>query len=752
MDDIKLPGIVHLAILRSPHAHARIRSVDVSQALQAEGVKTAVTAETLGSKNQPLPLYVPHPELKAKTAYPLASEKARYVGEPVAAVLATSRALAEDARELIRVDYETLSPVVDTARALLPDAPRVHDELGDNLAAQVFQKVGDYEAARQKADHLFKERLSIKRGGGHSMECRVVMAQYDPRSEILSVWASTQVPHLFRRALGDLLSLEESRIHVIAPDVGGGFGPKAIFYSEDFLVAYLAIELGVPVKWTEDRLENFVSSVHEREQFHEVELAVRKDGTFLGLRDRFIADSGAYAPWGIIVPLITSATIVGPYKIPNFEVSYQVVYTNKVPVAVVRGAGRPQAVFVMERMVERVARELRLDPAEVRRRNFIQPEEFPYNVGITYRDGSSLTYDSGNYPACLGKALEMIDYERLKVSLAEQRARGKCVGVGMAYYVEGSGLGPYEGAVVRVDPSGKVVVCTGASSQGQSHETTLAQICADELGVSMDDVRVITGDTSSIAFGIGTFASRIGVVAGAAVTLAARAVREKALKIGAVLLEANPEDLELGEGTISAKGSPRRRVSLARVALVASGSFPGSTMPKGIEPGLQETRYFTPPQATYTNGAHVVVVEGDPELAQVRILRYVVAHDCGTMINPMVVEGQIRGGVAHGIGDSLYEELVYDDTGQLLTGSYMDYLLPTASEVPRIEVAHLETPSPFVPGGMKGAGEGGTIPVAAAIAAAIEDAFSNYGVRITELPINPEKLWRLIKGNRTGLH
>jgi carbon-monoxide dehydrogenase large subunit len=434
------------------------------------------------------------------------------------------------------------------------------------------------------------------------------------------------------------------------------------------------------------------------------------------------------------------------------EVEYQVVYTNKVPGAVVRGAGRPQAVFVMERMVDRVARELRLDPAEVRRRNFIQPEEFPYNVGITYRDGSSLTYDSGNYPACLAKALEMIDYEHLKLSLAEERTRGKCVGVGMAYYVEGSGLGPYEGAAVRVDPSGKVVVSTGASPQGQSHETTLAQICADELGISMDDVRIVTGDTSSIAFGIGTFASRIGVVAGAAVTLATRAVREKAMKIGAVLLKANPEDLEYREGSISVKGSPQRQVSLAHVALVASGPFPGSTLPKGIEPGLQETRYFNPPQATYTNGAHIAVVEGDPELAQVKILRYVVAHDCGTMINPMVVDGQIQGGVAHGIGDSLYEEVVYDDSGQLLTGSYMDYLLPTASEVPGVEIAHLETPSPFIPGGMKGAGEGGTIPVAATLAAAIEDAFSNYGIRITELPINPGKLRCLIKGKKPDPH
>jgi carbon-monoxide dehydrogenase large subunit len=521
-------------------------------------------------------------------------------------------------------------------------------------------------------------------------------------------------------------------------------------YPEDLLVPWLALRLGRPVRWVEDRTEHFLSTVQEREQYHEVEVAVLEDGTILAVRDRFVADPGAYVPWGVIVPYLTATTIPGPYRVSHYEVEMTVAYTHRVPVAVVRGAGRPQAVFVMERMMDRIAEGLALDPAEVRLRNFVPPEAFPYNVGLVFRDGSPLVYDSGNYPACLNRLLDLAEYRAAREAQRRERERGRYVGIGLGCYVEGTGLGPFEGASIRVDTQGKVLLTTGASPQGQGHATTLAQLCAETVGVPLDDVTVITGDTEAIAFGVGTFASRIAAVASGAVVTAGRQVRERAIHVAARLLEARTEDVVLEDGRCFVRGAPARALRLGEVAAAALGR-PGFTLRNGGEPGLQATHYFHPAAAAYSNGANLAVVEVDPETGRVTLLRYLVVHDCGTVINPLLVEGQVAGGVAHGIGNALFEDVPFSENGQPLASTFMEYLIPTAADVPPFEIEHLETPSPLNPSGVKGAGESGTIPSPAAIAAAVEDALSPLGVRVTRLPLSPEQILRLVEaaGART---
>ena len=741
--DLAAPGALHAAILRSPHAHARIRRIDLAGARGAPGAVYAVAAGDLGAANAPFPLLVPNPALKAFMPRALAADVVRYVGEPVAAVVAESRYAAEDALERIGVDYEPHPAALDPRRALDAGAPLVHPEAGTNLACHLVQRVGDAEAALRGAAHIFRERLFVSRGGGAPMETRGLLAVPEGRDGRLTLWASTQVPHLLRQVLAPLLGVTEHALRVIAPDVGGGFGPKAMAYPEDLLVPWLALRLGRPVRWVEDRAEDLLSTVQEREQFHDVEVAVRADGTILAVRDRFLADAGAYVPWGVVVPYLTATTIPGPYKVPSYEVEMTIAYTHRVPVAVVRGAGRPQAVYVMERMMDRVAEGLGLDPAEVRLRNFVQPHEFPYQVGLVFRDGSPLVYDTGDYPACLRKVLEMADERTFRQTQSRLREAGRYLGLGMACYVEGTGLGPFEGASIRVDTQGKVLVVTGACPQGQGHDTMLAQVCAEAVGVPLDDVRVVTGDTEAIPFGVGTFASRVAAVASGAVVTAAWQVRAKAVRLAAQLLEAPAEDVVLEDGRLFVRGAPGRAVRLGEVAAAALGR-PGFTLRGGEEPGLQATAYFHPSASTYSDGAHVAMVEVDPETGAVRILRYLVVHDCGRVINPLLVEGQVVGGVAHGIGNALYEDVPFGENGQPLAATFMDYLLPTAAEVPPMEVEHIETPTPLNPAGVKGAGESGTIPSPAALAAAVEDALSPLGVRITSLPLNPERIRALV--------
>src|SRR5881397_1165596 len=564
----------------------------------------------------------------------------------------------------------------------------------------------------------------------------------------MTIWATTQSPQILRRVLARYLGLPEHAVRVVTQDIGGGFGPKGIVYPEDVLVPFLARALDRPVRFIETRREHLLAVTQERDQRHDVELGLTRDGAIVALRDAFVHDCGAFVSWGIIVPLITSVSVPGPYRVPNYEVVLTAVYTNRVPVTPVRGAGRPQAVFVMERMLDLAAERLGLDRVEIRARNLIQPDEFPYDVGLVSRDNSPRRYDSGNYPECLRRVVEAVGWSGFAKERERALAEGRAIGLGMALFVEDTGLGPYEGIRVRVDPDGRVFVFSGTSSQGQAHETTLAQIVADALSVSLEQVTVVPGDTAGIPYGVGTFASRVGVLASTSAAHAAAEVRKKALAIAADHLEAAPEDLALEDGRITVRGTPGRGLALGDVAAIATAPRPGYALPGAMDPGLEASGYVHVPQSTYSNGAHAAIVEVEPETGAVRILKYVAVDDCGTMINPLVVEGQIHGGIAHGIGNALLEEIVYDGTGQLVTGTLMDYALPRATDVPRLEVHHVVTPSPLNPLGVKGAGEGGTLPAPAAIANAVADALRPLGVAITEMPLTRERLWRSVRAAR----
>jgi carbon-monoxide dehydrogenase large subunit len=751
VDDLHPAGCLHAAVLRSPHAHARILSIDASAAGELPGVHAIFTAEDLGDVNRPFPLTVPHPKLRARTATPFAAGKVRYVGEPVALIVADDRYIAEDALDLIAVDYDVL-PATPTLEAAAEDREHpVHEDLGDNIAAVFGQSYGDLEAAFAQAEIRFTERFVSDRGAGQPMETRVVMA-VPSEFEGVTVWDGTQTPHVARRLIADALKIGDERVRVVAPDVGGGFGPKAVFYPEEVLIPFAALRLRRPVKWIEDRLEHFRSTNHERTQIHEVEVAARKDGTLLGLRARFLHDSGAYVPWGVIVPFITIATIPGPYRLPAYSGEARVVYTNRVPVTPHRGAGRPQAVFVMERVMDRLADETGLDRSEVRMRNYVQTEQMPYNVGLIFRDGSPMVYDSGDYPECQRVALGAVDQQWFEQKKREAREKGKLVGLGLATYVEGTGLGPHESARLRVTSNGEIHISSGAASQGQGHQTTLAQVAADALGVEMDRIVVITGDTARVPYGIGAFASRLGPLANSAVRLAATELRTKIVNAAAAMFEAAPEDLEIEGGDVIVRGSPDHRISLGNLAVYAGGAFPGSTLSEDLnEIGLESTAYFRPKQSTYASGSHTVVVEVDPQTGQVQILQYAVAHDCGNVINPLIVDGQVQGGVAAGIGGTLFENLLYDESGQLITGSFVDFLLPTAAEVPPVVIEHVEAPTPLNPMGSKGAGEGGTIPAAAAIVSAIENAlWPGGGLHIRHFPLTPEDILKFAREAGAG--
>jgi carbon-monoxide dehydrogenase large subunit len=747
VDDMHAAGTLHAAVFRSPFAHARIRAIDVTAARALPGVHAVFLGADLGPVNRPFPLPVPHPKLRAKTPVPLATDTVRYVGEPIALVIADSRYIAEDAFDLIDVDLEPLVATPTLDGALAGGDCVLHPDLGDNIAAQFGQNYGDVDAAFAAADVILKERFTSDRGSGQPLETRAVFAVPDLNTGVLTVWDTSQSPHVARRLMAAILAVPEDELHVIAPDVGGGFGPKVVFYPEEVLIPFAARALKRPIKWVEDRLEHFRATVHEREQVHDIELAAKSDGTLLGMRARIVHDTGAYVPWGVIVPFITLTTIPGPYHLPNFDAQVTVVYTNRVPVTPHRGAGRPQAVFSMERMMDRLATHLQIDPAEVRRRNYIQADEFPYDVGLIFRDNSPMRYDSGDYPQAQQTALERIGYDTFRARQAEARANGRFIGVGMAAYVEGTGLGPHESARLRVDSSGKVRIMSGAASQGQGHETTLAQVAADALGIPMEDISVKTGDTNGVPYGIGAFASRLGALASSAVKIGATQLREKIMQAAGALFEVSPDDLELVDGKVRVKGSPAQAISLADLAVQTAGAFPGSTLPADLaEIGLEVTAYFRPAQSTYASGFHVACVEVDPVGGIVSILNYAIAHDCGNAINPLIVEGQVQGGLAAGIGGALYERTVYDEQGQLVSGSFVDYLLPTSAEIPSAIIDHIHAPTPLNPLGAKGAGEGGTIPVPAAIVAAVENALWPDGsFHLRAFPLTPELVWDAVR-------
>ncbi len=750
VDDVHLPRMVHAAFVRSPYAHARITAIDKGDALAKEGVLAVLTAEDLGDYWQPGPLLVPPPPIERCTFHPrmqvpLAKGKVRQLGEPVVLVVATSRYLAEDVAEEIWVDYEPLPAVVDLEAALSADAPLVHEDLASNAAAHVIQEKGDWEAARAAADLLLERRFSYDRGTAAAMENRGVVAEWDRRSQRLTVWDTTQAPIPIRNGLASMLGLSENQVRVVAPFIGGGFGPKIMmFYPEEVLVPWVAMKLDRPVKWIEDRQENFTATTQERGQLHDSAMALSRDGRILGVKDLFLHDSGAYNPYGLTVPINSQCTLLGCYDVPNYYSEFTAVYTTKPIVTPYRGAGRQHGVFVMERLLDLAARELSIDRAEIRRRNFLQPDSFPHNHQIIYQDFAPLIYDSGNYEPALDKALEMIGYERfLREEQPRLREEGRAVGLGIVSYVEGTGIGPYEGARVQVQASGKVSVVTGVGTQGQGHMTSYAQIAADQLGVGVADVEVVTGDTDQFHWGAGTFASRGAVVAGNAINEAAKDVRVKILRLAANELEVAPEDLELIDGEVRVRGVPTKTIALGELALRAN-PMRGAVKP-GTEPGLEATNYFGPERGATASGVHAMIVEVDRETMQVEIQRYVVVHDCGEVINPLLLDGQIHGGVAQGIGNAFYEELVYDEGGQLLNASFMDYLLPTALDVPQIETDHITTPSPLNPLGVKGAGEAGAIPVGPLFAQAVEDALSESKVEILEIPLKPSRLWKLVR-------
>ncbi|HEX2189095.1 MAG TPA: xanthine dehydrogenase family protein molybdopterin-binding subunit [Longimicrobiaceae bacterium] len=752
VDDVQLPGMLHLAFVRSDHAHARIRGIDASAARARPGVAAVYTADDLGDYWQPGPLLVPPPPVEGlvfneATQVPLARDKVRHVGEPVAMVVAESRYLAEDALADVLVDYEPLDAVVELEAALAPDAPLVHERFGTNVAAFVAQRHGDYERALERADVVVSRRFHYDRGAAAAMENRAVAARWDPQAEDLTVWDTTQAPIPIRNGLARMLGLLESQVRVVAPFVGGGFGPKIMmFYPEEVLVPWAAMRLGRPLKWTEDRHENFFATSQERGQVHDAEMALTRDGRILGIRDRFLHDTGAYDPYGLTIPINSQCTLLGPYDVPSYESEFRAVFTNKTIVTPVRGAGRQHGVFVMERLLDLAARELGLDPVEIRRRNYLGPELFPHNFDILYQDFAPLYYDSGNYLPAMETACRMIGYEDFREEQRRLRAEGRHVGVGIVSYIEGTGIGPYEGARVTVDPSGRVRVATGLGTQGQGHYTAFAQIVAETLDVEVERVHVVTGDTREFGWGTGTFASRGAVVAGSACHAAAVAVRGKVVAMAARLFGVDEEQVEVAGGRVGVRGFPERALTLGELARHAN-PLRGAVKP-GTEPGLEATAYFGPDHGSTASGVHAVVVEVDPETAMVEILRYVVVHDCGRLINPLLVEGQVQGGVAHGIGNAFYEKLVYDDAGQLLNASFMDYLLPTAMDVPRVEMAHMETPAPMNPLGLKGVGEAGAIPAGAAFAQAVEDALPEYGLEIREIPLSPGQLFELLEAAR----
>lgn len=755
VDDVQLPGMLHVAFKRSDVAHGYLRGVDVSAARERPGVVAVYTAEDLGAYWQPGPLLLPPPPIPGtvfhpRTQVPLAKDKVRHVGEPIAVIVAESRYIAEDAAEDIWPDIESLPAVIDLEDALRPDSVRVHDDLASNLAAFVRQTKGDYAAARGEADLLLERRFYYDHGIAAAMENRGIVASWDDRAQQLEIWDTTQAPIAIRNGLAAMLGLAESQVRVIAPFIGGGFGPKIMmFYPEEVLLPWLSMRLGKPIKWIEDRSENFVATTHERAQIHWAEIAVRRDGKMIGVRDKFIHDAGAYNPYGLTVPINSQCTLLGPYDVPHYDSEFEVVYTNKTLVSPYRGAGRQHGVFVMERLLDLAGQELGIDPVEMRRRNFLSPDAFPHDHGIIYQDFSSLVYDSGNYEPALDRAAEMIGWNEFKKDVQPSaRAAGKNLGIGLVSYVEGTGIGPYEGARVTVEPTGTVSVATGIGTQGQGHYTVFAQVVAEQLGIDPEKIAVVTGDTKVFHWGAGTFASRGAVVAGNAVHAAALKVREKILKMAGDKLEVAEEDLELVGGRVQVRGVPAKGLDLGQLAREAN-PMRGAVRP-GTEPGLEATCYFGPAHGSTASGVHAMIVEIDSETYDVKILKYVVVHDCGTVINPLVLEGQIVGGVAQGIGNAFYEKLVYDAEGQLLTGSFADYLLPTAMEVPRIETDHVVTPSPLNPLGVKGAGEAGAIPVGPLFAQAVQDALGEGSPEILEIPLSPHQLYELMAGRRAA--
>jgi carbon-monoxide dehydrogenase large subunit len=772
VDDIRLPDTLHVAFVRSVYAHARINSVDISDASKAPGVVAIYTGADIAGKVGPVPCASALPELKVPDYRVLAQEKALFVGHPIAAVVATSSYAARDAVDLVMVDYEDLPAVVDV-EAAAKGGPLVHEHFGDNIAYKLTAGEGDIEAALKAADHRITQRIVHQRLAPIAMEPRGVLARYFPGEAELTVWSSTQIPHLLRTQLALMIGFPENKLRVITPEVGGGFGSKLNVYAEEALLGWISIQLGKPVKWIETRRENIQATIHGRGQVGYVEVGCNNDGTVTGLRYNVVADLGAYhqllTP---AIPTLTGLMLSGAYKIPAIQINITGCFTNKMATDAYRGAGRPEATYVVERALDLVAAELGMDPAEVRRKNFPTANEFPFHTA------TGLDYDSGDYETALNKAQQLSGYAKLREEQKQAREQGKLIGIGISTYVEICALGPsqampaggWESATVRIEPTGKVTVLTGASPHGQGQETSFAQIAADELGVDLNDVTVIHGDTGVVQYGIGTFGSRATAVGGTAVLVAIQKLKEKANKIAAHMLKAEATRLAFEGGRYSlqaAKAAAAGEVEepVMPVAEAPAGALPephingkssvtiqdvalaahiAKDLPPDTEPGLSATYFFEPKNFTFPFGTHICAVEIDRETGDIKFLRYVAVDDCGKVINPMLVDGQLHGGIVQAIGQAMFEEVVYDEQGQLITGTLMDYAVPRASHVPWFELERTETPSPVNPLGVKGVGEAGTIGATPAIVGAIIDALAPFGVKHLDMPVRPETIWRIV--------
>ena len=745
VDDIKLVNTLHCTFLRSDYAHADIKSINTEAAENLSGVVKVITGADIQGKVGSIPCAAEIEGLKVPDHPALAVDRVRFVGEPIAAVVATDPYIARDALDLIEVEYDELPVVVDLDKAIESDSTVIYDEFDDNIAFTMPLDAGDVDAAFAEADHVVSQRFVNQRLIPNSIEPRGVLAEYLPGEGTLTVWSSTQVPHHLKTILSLLLDFPEQLVRVIAPEVGGGFGSKLNVYPEEAVVAYLATQLRKPVKWIEKRSEGFTTTIHGRDQVDYVDMAVKNDGTITAIRAKLLANMGAYhqllTP---IIPVLTYLMMSGAYKIPNIKLELIGVFTNKMATDAYRGAGRPEATHIIERMVDLAAQKLGMDPKEIRFKNFPQPDEFPLEMA------TGVAYDSGNYQMSFNKALDAVDYASLRTRQAELRGQGRYMGIGIATYAEICGMGPsvgvagggWESGTVRIERTGKVTVLTGVSPHGQGQETSFAQIVADEYGISIDDIVVIHGDTGRQPQGIGTFGSRATAVGGAALIIATKQVKEKMAQIAAHMLEANVDDLVFEDGNIFVQGSPGSAVTFADVAAAAHAAV---NLPPEIEPGLEATHFFEPSNFTYPFGAHISIVEVDPETGEIDLQRYVAVDDCGNIINPMLVDGQVHGGIAQGLGQAMYEGAVYDENGQLLTGSFMDYAIPKATQVPRFETEHTTTPSPVNPLGVKGVGEAGTIASSPCLVNAVVDALSPFGITDIDMPMTPNRVWQAIQ-------
>src|SRR5437660_699440 len=771
VDDIKLPDTLHAVFLRSIYAHARIKSVDTSAAAKVPGVVAVYTGKDVSAKIGPVPCAGALPDLKTPDHRVLATNKVYFVGHPIAVVIAENRYAAKDAADLIQIDYEELPVVLDEEKATQPGSPVVHEQFGTNVAYKLTAGEGDIEAALKTADKVIKQRILNQRLAPIGMEPRGVLVRYDPGEQDRTMWTSTQIPHLARTQIALMLGFPENKFRLIAPEVGGGFGSKLNVYAEEALLGWIAMQLNRPVKWIESRRENIQATIHGRGQTGYLEIGYKKDGTVTGLRYNVFADLGSYfqllTP---AIPTLTGLMLSGCYKIPAIQINVTGCFTNKMATDAYRGAGRPEATYVVERAMDLVAGELGIDPAEVRRRNFPAANEFPFHTA------TGLDYDSGNYQAALDKAQDIIGYSQLREEQKKARDEGRLIGIGISTYVEICALGPsqampaggWESATVRIEPTGKVTILTGASPHGQGQETSFAQLAADQLGVHINDVTVIHGDTSIVQYGIGTFGSRATAVGGTAVWYAIEKLKEKANKIAHHLLEAGEGKVTFEDGKFSVE-APKVKAAAVPEPVLPAGQAPGASLPDPnpqgkqvtlqdialaahlakslppeMEPGLSATYFFEPKNFTFPFGTHIAVVEIDRETGEIHFQRYVAVDDCGKVINPMLVDGQVQGGIVQALGQALFEEVVYDDQGQLVTGTLMDYAIPKAAMIPHMELDRTETPTDVNPMGVKGVGEAGTIGATPAIVNAVVDALSPYGIRHIDMPIKPENVWKIV--------